>query len=177
MCGWRVSGFFVGTYMTAVFIERCALTNTQMWIPMVLSTLPQIGIHVIAGKFVDHYGVKPATVLSAFMLVLNALFIVHCYSLTAFVILFTTAGFGGSLLVNSWGPLLMKLAPAELRPAYFTTVSLAAAPGSVAITVLGIVMVRYTGFDYVFYISAVGGAIASVLFLVKLPHIRSAPTS
>ncbi len=148
-----------------------------MWIPVLLSTIPQLIAHAAAGWFVDRFGPKPAQVVSAFILAANGVYMAYCDTLLDFVVLFTITGIGGSLLVNSWVPLLMKLAPAEHRPAYFTTVLLGAAPGSVAVAVAGILIIRYTGFDHVFWITAAGCLLAAVIFLIKLPHIRYAPVS
>ncbi|MDQ1255507.1 MAG: hypothetical protein QG656_98, partial [Candidatus Hydrogenedentes bacterium] len=172
---FRTCGFLIGTYMTAVFIERCGLTNEQMWIPVVLATVPQIVNHIVSGWFVDRFGAKTAQTLSAFLVFLNSIQLFYCDTVGAFVVLYICTGFGGSLLMNSWTPLMMKLAPPATRAAYASTVTLAAAPGSVAVAILGMVLVYYSGFDHVFYVSMAGGLIASLLFFFKVPNLLQAP--
>jgi hypothetical protein len=70
---------------------------------------------------------------------------------------------------------MMKLAPPSMRAAYASTVTFAAAPGSVAVAILGMVLVYHSGFDYVFYVSMAGGLIASLLFFFKVPNLLQAP--
>ncbi|MBI4556277.1 MAG: MFS transporter [Candidatus Hydrogenedentes bacterium] len=171
---FRAFGFLLGTYMTAVLIERCHLTEEEMWIPLLLSTLPAIAAHMAAGWLVDHWGAKPALVLSSLLVAVNSFYATYCYSMPAFVVLFLSGMFGGSLMANAWPTLLTKQAPASGRPLYFSTVSLATAPGNVAVMLAGIYLVRVAGYNVVFDISAVGALISAVIFYAKLPHIRTA---
>lgn len=174
---FRSTGFLVGAYMTAVLVERRQLTDRDMWIPVLLSTLPSIASHLVAGWIVDRWGPKPALVISSAIISANSLLIVYCFGMPAFVLLFVAGNFAGSLLSNAWPTLIMKLAPPERRHAYFSTISLSTAPGNLLIMVLGIVMVRYTGYTYVFYLGVAGGLISTWLFTTKLPHVRYAPES
>lgn len=171
----RSCGFFLGTYCTAVFIERCHLTDAQMWIPVILGSVPTIFVNLISGWLVDRYGPKPALVLSALLVAINAIFVTYCYSMWMFFVFFPSIAFGGSLLMSAWPTLLMKMAPPNRRPLYFSTVSLAAAPGSILVSVAGIVLVRFGGYDAAFYMSAAGGVLAALLFYTKLQNIRQAP--
>lgn len=172
---FRTCGFLLGTYMTPAFIERCGLTDAQMWIPVILLTGAEMASHTVSGWFVDHAGAKPALVLSSLIVAANAMLITFAHSLGAFVVIFIVAAMGGSLLANAWPTLLLKLAPMERRPAYASAISLAAAPGAVAVNLLGMYLVARSGFDYVFLISAAGGLAAALVFFVKLPNIRYAP--
>lgn len=171
----RATGFLIGAYMTAVLIERRSLTHAQMWVPVLLSTAPAIFSHGIAGFMVDRWGVKPAIVLSSMLTVINSFLIMQCQSMTSFVVLFISGNFAGSLLANGWPTMVMRLSTRRLRPAYFTAVSLATAPGTIATTVIGIALVRFTGYDYVFYVSALGGVLSVAIFWWKLPNLRRAP--
>lgn len=171
----RSFGFWVGTYVTAVFIVRSDLGDGLMWIPVFLNTLPQIIAHMVAGWFVDRYGVKPALIVSSVIVGANAIMLAHCQSVAAFVAVFFILGFGGSLLANSWPTLLMKLAPVETRSAYFATISLCASPGTVLVMLLGIALVLTTGYDYIFYVGAAGTLLSAAVFAVKLPAIQHAP--
>lgn len=173
----RSTGFLIGAYMTAALVERCHLSNRDMWIPVLLSTLPAIASHILSGWIVDRLGPKPALVISAVLTAANSVLIMNCYALPAFAVLFVSGNFAGSLMANAWPTLIMKLAPPEQRPAYFSALSLATAPGNILILVVGIVAVRYTGYDYIFYLSLLGGILSTWLFAAKLPHIRLAPTS
>lgn len=173
----RSCGFILGAYMTAALVERCHLSNRDMWIPVLLSTLPAILSHIASGWMVDRWGAKPALVLSAALTAANSVLIMNCYHLAGFTVLFVSGNFAGSLMMNAWPTLIMKLSPKELRHAYFTTLSMATAPGNLLVMTAGIVLVRYTGYDYVFYLSLLGGLVATGLFLVKLPNIRHAPAS
>lgn len=171
----RSCGFVLGAYMTAVLVERCHLTNRDMWIPVLLSTLPAIASHVVSGSIIDRLGAKPALVLSSVLTVFNSVLIMNCQSLGAFAVLFVSGNFAGSLMGNAWPTLVLKLAPPERRPAYFSALSLTTAPGNLAVLFAGIALVRYTGYDYVFYLSLVGGILSFWFFWAKLPNIRRAP--
>jgi predicted MFS family arabinose efflux permease len=171
----RSCGFLLGTYMTAVLIDRCNLTETQMWIPVLLIALPELVAHVISGLVVDRYGPKPALILSALLVAINSVQIIHCHTLPAFIFTFACIALGGSLLNNAWPTLIVKLAPTPRRPAYIATMSLATAPWAIAISLIGVALVHYTQFDYVFYVSTAGGFIAAILYAVTLPDIRRAP--
>ncbi len=171
----RSCGFFLGTYCTAVFIERCHLTDQQMWIPVILGSVPTIFANLVSGWLVDRYGPKPALVLSALLVAINAIFVTYCYSMWMFFIFFPSIAFGGSLLMNAWPTLLMKMAPQNRRPLYFSTVSLAAAPGSILVSVIGILLVRFGGYDAAFHMATAGGFLAAFLFYTKLQNIRQAP--
>jgi hypothetical protein len=171
----RSTGFLVGAYMTAVLVQRRHLTDHDMWIPVLLSTFPSIVSHLAAGWIVDRWGPKPALVISSTIIAFNSLLIIYCYGMPAFIVLFVAGNFAGSLLGNAWPTLIMKLAPPQHRHAYFSAISLATAPGNLLIMVTGIALVRYTGYDYVFYIGITGGLLSLWLFAAKLPHIRQAP--
>jgi len=172
---FRTCGFLLGTYMTPAFIERCHLTDAQMWLPIILLTGAEIISHTLSGWFVDQVGAKPALVLSSLIVAVNAGIATFASSFTAFMIIFTLAAMGGSLLMNAWPTLLLKLAPIESRPAYASTISIAAAPGAIAINLLGMYIVMRSGFDYVFLIASAGALIAALVFLTKMPNIRYAP--
>lgn len=171
----RSFGFLLGTYMTAVFVERCNLDESHMWIPVILLSLPQLPAHLLSGWLVDRYGAKLALVLSALLVCVNSLQIIFCHNLLTFTILFSYIAVGGSLIQIAWPTLLVKLAPVAKRPAYISTLSLSTAPGAVLTSCFGILLVRWTGYDYVFYVSATGGLIAALLFAFTLPNIRQAP--
>ncbi len=173
---FRAGGFLIGTYMTAVMIRRCGLTDAQMWIPFTLITVAEIVAFSVSGWIVDHIGPKPALVLSSVVTALNSAILLFADSLPAFALIFFIGVFGGSLLMNSWPTLILRLAPTEDRPAYFSTINLAAAPGILLVMMGGMAVVNLTGFDYVFYASLVGGVVSAVVFMVKLPHITKAPT-
>jgi len=170
----RSSGFFLGTYCTAAFIERCHLTDAQMWIPVILGSVPTIFANLISGWIVDRFGSRPALVLSALLVAGNSIFVTYCYSIWAFMLFFPSIAFGGSLLMNAWPTLLMKMAPPDRRPLYFSTVSLAAAPASIAVSVTGIVLVRFGGYDAAFRLATAGGFLAAYLFQFHLPNVRHA---
>jgi MFS family permease len=146
-----------------------------MWMPLLLGTVPAIFAHILSGWFIDHYGVKPALVISSSLIIVNSALIMACHSFWAFILLFPSMALGGSLLANSWPTILMKLASPERRPAYFSTVSLAAAPGTAGILLFGMFLVKTTGFDYVFFVSALGGLVSAAIFYLKTPNIRYAP--
>lgn len=173
----RSSGFLLGIYMTAFFIERTNATDEIMWVPYLLTTAPGIIVHWVAGWYVDRYGVKPGLIASGTLVAVNSYLIMQCHSVLAFAFLFPLMTLGGSLLMTSWPLTLMKLAPEERRPAYFSAVSLAAAPGSMLILVAGLLLVRATGFEYVFYMSGAGGLLSALLFWWKLPDLRRAPSA
>lgn len=170
----RTAGFLVGTYMTATLIERCALAERQMWVPVILITVTDITACTIAGWFVDHAGVKTGLVLSSIVVMGNSLFLLYAHTLPHFVVVFFLGSLAGSLLGNSWGPLLMKIAPPSQRAAYFASITLGAAPGTMVFMLLGLFTVYVSGFRYVYLISATGGLIAMLLFLFKLPRIGAA---
>ncbi len=172
----RSAGFLVGAYMTPVFILRCNLTDADMWLPVILLTIGGIVGHAVAGWFVDHFGAKPALVLSSLSVAASALLLSQATSRTGFAIVFLLGPIGGGLLANAWPVLILKLAPMEKRPVYATTLSLVAIPGGLVI-VLGMILVHLTGFTFVFYASAVGAVMAALVFFLKLPNIRQAPRS
>jgi predicted MFS family arabinose efflux permease len=170
----RSAGFVLGTYFPAVFIGRCGLTETQMWLPLMMTCISEIGAHTLCGWFVDRFGAKPALVLSGLLIFVNSLWLMHCHTMIQFILLFPSISIGGSLLNTSWPTMILKLAPGEHRSAYWSAIGLAAAPGSVVASVVGVILVRAYGFDYVFYFSAIGGLIAAVLFFLKVPRLRAA---
>ncbi|NIA13495.1 MAG: MFS transporter [Nitrospiraceae bacterium] len=173
---FRSFGFVVGTYMTSVFIDRCALTDEQMYLPILMMTASQIVAYALAGWLVDRFGPKPALVLSSLCIALNSVLIMRADTLGAFAVVFAVGIFGGGLLMSGWTPLILKLAPIEHRPAYTSVTFLTSAPATTAALLIGMLLVRFTGYDYVFYLSAFGGICATIIFLWKIPHIRYAPT-
>jgi len=172
---FRSCGFLLGTYMTTVFIDRYGLTDDQMWLPILIITVAQIVAYTISGWFVDHVGAKPGLVVSSLCVAANSALIMQADSLAAFVVVFSLGILSGSLLMSAWPTLVLKLAPIEQRPAYSSAIFLSSAPGGASVMVLGMLLVRWTGFDLVFYISGLGGLAAAVIFLFKIPHIRYAP--
>ncbi len=168
----RSCGFFLGTYCTAVFIERCHLTDSQMWIPVILGSVPTIFANLVSGWIVDRFGARLALVASATLVAGNSIFVTYCDSMWMFLIFFPSIAFGGSLLMNGWPTLLMKMASPDRRPLYFSTVSLVAAPGSIAVSIIGILLVRFGGYDAAFYLAAAGGLLAALLFQFRLPNVR-----
>ncbi len=171
----RSCGFLLGTYMTAVLVERCALTEAQMWIPVVMIALPDMASQIVSGWFIDRYGAKASLVLSALLVAANSVAIMFCQTLPQFAVLFAMGMLGGSLFTNAWPTLIVKLAPATRRPAYISTLSLASAPGAIATSLLGVYLVHVGGFDHVFYVSTVGGVLAALLYMFKAPDVRRAP--
>jgi MFS family permease len=174
---FRSFGFVFGTYVTAAFIERVQPSDEQMWIPVVLQTVPSIFAFLLAGWIVDRFGAKPALVLSSAVVAVNSFAINFCDTMTAFVVLFPLMSLGGSLLMVSWPNVLLKLAPPEGRTAAWAGVNLASAPGSMAVLLLSILLVQTTGFDYVFYVASAGSLLAVAVFLFRLPNVRVAPES
>jgi len=168
----RSSGFVLGTYFPAVFIGRCGLTEAQMWLPLTLTCMSEIVAHTLCGWIVDRFGAKPALVLSGILICVNSVWLMHCHTLLQFILLFPSTSIGGSLLNTSWPTLILKLAPGEHRSAYWSAIGLAAAPGSVVMSIVGVLLVRGYGFDYVFYFSAVGGLLAAALFYAKVPMVK-----
>lgn len=170
----RSAGFVLGTYYTAVFITRCHLTEGQMWLPLALTCVSEIAAHTLGGWFVDRFGAKPALVVSAVLVFANSMLIMRCYSMAAFILLYPSLSLGGSLISNGWPTYMLKLAPGESRAAYWSAINLASAPGSVVMSLAGVLLVRLYGFEYVFYLSAAGGLFSAFLFYWKVPHVRSA---
>ena len=173
---FRSFGFVVGTYMTSVFIDRCGLTDAQMYLPVLMMTASQIVAYALAGWLVDRFGPKPALVLSSLCIAINSVLIMRADSLLDFVVVFAVGIFGGGLLMSGWTPLILKLSRVEDRPAYTSATFLASAPFTTIALLAGMLLVRFTGYDYVFYLSAFGGIGATIIFLWKIPHIRYAPT-
>ncbi len=173
---FRSFGFLVGTYLTAVFIERCGLRDDDMWIPILLATVSQIFANLAAGWIVDNVGAKFGLVLSSLIISANSALLLRAYSIPAFAVVFSLGMFGGSLLMSAWPTLLLKLAPVEYRPAYSSAIFVAAAPGSALVMIAGMLLVRWTGFEFVFYASGLGGLVAAIIFFWKLPDIRIAPS-
>ncbi|MBN1676337.1 MAG: hypothetical protein JXR37_35160 [Kiritimatiellae bacterium] len=173
----RSFGFFVGTYMTAMFIDRCGLTDKDMWIPVLAFTIFRIVTGTAAGWFVDYVGAKPALVLSAALVSCNALILFFAGSIPAFLTAFFVGSLCGSLLESAWVPLLVRLAPSERAPDYLSTLALTTAPGLIVVSVLGILLVRLTGYGPICLVSCAGTVAATLVFFFKVPHIRRAPVS
>lgn len=171
----RSCGFLLGTYMTAVLVERCALNETQMWIPVIMIALPDMASQIVSGWMIDRYGSKTALVLSALLVAANSIAIMFCHTLAQFAVLFASAMLGGSLFTNAWPTFIVKLAPATRRPAYISTISLASAPGAIATSLLGVYLVHGGGYAQAFYVSATGGILGAILYMLKVPDIRHAP--
>jgi predicted MFS family arabinose efflux permease len=169
---FRSAGFLVGVYITAVFIERCGLDEEQMWMPVIMTTVPGAAAFLFSGWFVDHFGVRLASVFSGLLLCATSVALFWTYNVTAFIVLFAFLALATTLMASSWMPMLMKLAPEETRPAYVSTINLAAAPFTALFLVAGIIMVQYTGFEYIFAVPAVGGILSAAVFYFKLPHIH-----
>ena len=171
----RSFGFLMGTYMTAVLIQRCNLKETQMWMPVAMIVLPELAAHAVSGWIIDRFGVKLAMILSSLLVAVNSIHLMHCDSLPEFVALFAVAVFGGSLFNNAWPTLAVKLAPTLRRPEYIATMSLLSAPGAIVSSLIGCLLVKWTGYDYVFWVSCAGGIGSVVLYVLTLPNIMTAP--
>lgn len=170
----RSAGFVMGTYLPAFFISRCGLTEAQMWAPLALTSISEITAYTVGGWIVDRFGAKAALVMSGSLIFVNSFLLMHCYSMTAFILLYPSLSLGGSLLTIGWPTYILKFAPGEQRSAYWSAIGLASAPGSVVASIAGVVLVRMYGFEYIFYLSALGGLGSAVLFYLKVPRVRSA---
>jgi len=171
----RSSGVLFGTYLTPAFIARCHLTDQDMWLPVTLITMSEIICHLFAGWFIDRVGVKPALVISALAVAFCSAIIIRAETISVFVLLAILAPIGGAFLQSAWQTLLLKLTTVEMRPAYTTAITLGTTPGTLAILLVGIALVRFTGFNYVFYVSGLGTLAAAAVFYLRMPHILQAP--
>ncbi|MBX7254735.1 MAG: MFS transporter [Candidatus Hydrogenedentes bacterium] len=173
---FRSFGFFTGTYITAMFIARCDLTDSLMWLPVILFSVSDMVTNYVSGRIIDHFGSKPALVLSSLLVAFSAAFLTQCYSVPFFVICIPILSLGGSLINNGWPTFLLKMSPPGDRTAYFSTVSLLSAPPSIFISVAGVFLVQWLDYNPTMWISAVGGLIGALVFQFKLPNIRQAPS-
>ncbi len=171
----RSFGFLMGVYWVAFFIERCHLTQTQMWIPLLMTAAPEPFAHMISGWAVDRFGVKRILLFSSFLVFVNSILLINCHSLIAFVLLFPAGVLGGSLWNMAWPMLMLKLAPRSRRSDYFATLSLATAPFGIGATLAGFWVLRHFGYVAVFCLSSLGGLLAMLLYFFTLPDIREAP--
>lgn len=172
---FRSFGFFTGTYITAMFIERCGLTDSVMWLPVVLFSVSDMATNYLSGRIIDQFGPKPALVLSSLMVAFSAAFLTQCYTLLPFMICIPVLSLGGSLINNGWPTLLLKMTSPGDRAAYFSSISLLSAPPSILVSVAGVFLVQWLDYNPTMWISAVGGLFAALVFQIKLTNIQRAP--
>jgi predicted MFS family arabinose efflux permease len=72
---------------------------------------------------------------------------------------------------SGWPTLVMKMAPVDQRADYHAAVNLAVLPGMYIAFAAGIGLVRFTGFDIIFYITLVGSLLGSLCFYIGLPRV------
>jgi DHA2 family multidrug resistance protein-like MFS transporter len=146
-----------------------------MWMPVAMIVLPELVAHAVSGWVIDRFGVKLAMILSGLLVAFNSIHLIYCNALPEFVLLFALAVFGGSLFNNAWPTLVVKLAPTHRRPEYIATLALVTAPGAIVSSLFGCLLVKWTGYDYVFWVSCAGGLASVVLYMLTLQDIRKAP--
>ena len=174
---FRSFGFFTGSYVTALLIHRCELTDSLMWLPVILFSVSDMVTNYISGRFIDRFGSKPALVLSSLLVSFSAMFLTQCYSLAPFLVCIPVLSLGGSLINNGWPTHLLKMAKPGDRAAYFSTISLLSAPPSILISVAGVFLVMNFGYNPTMWVSAAGGLVAALVFQLRLPNIKQAPAS
>jgi len=174
---FRSFGFFTGSYVTALLIERCGLTDSLMWLPVILFSVSDMATNYISGRVIDRFGSKPALVLSSLLVSFSGACLTQCYSLVPFLICIPVLSLGGSLINNGWPTYLLKMAKPGDRAAYFSTISLLSAPPSILSSVAGVLLVKWYGYNPTMWISAAGTLVATLVFQFKLHHIRQAPTN
>lgn len=162
----RCSGMFINTFVTVVFMERVGLTSADMWLPVLLITISEIMSFALASWFVDRVGARTAMILSGFFMAANAVLIMHSNSVWGFAVLFPFLTLAQGLMRSGFPTLVMKMAPAEERADFHAAINLAILPGMYLAFVLGIVLVRFTGFEIVFYLTLVGSLLGSWCFYV-----------
>ncbi|MFP6616789.1 MAG: MFS transporter [Candidatus Hydrogenedentota bacterium] len=168
----RCTGMFINTYVTVVFMEQCGLTSSDMWLPVLLITIAEILSFALASWFVDRIGAKTAMVLSGFLMAANAILMMVNTSIWGFVLLFPFLTLAQGLMRSGWPTLVMKMAPVEERADYHAAVNLSVLPGMYLAFASGIVLVRYTGFDVIFYVTLIGSLLGSLCFYIGLPNTR-----
>jgi MFS family permease len=173
----RTCGFVVGTYMTALFIQRCQLTDRDMWIPVLTMTVAQILVAPLTGWFTDRAGVKPAMVVSSLVIAVNALLLCYADSVVLFVTVMSLGMLASTMFMNGWPTLLLKLTSVEQRPTYSAAIELAAAPPSALMMIIFMLMVRWLGHTPALLLSAGGAFLGAAVFYWRLPHIHRAPTA
>jgi len=171
----RSFGYVLGTYMTAVAIVRCALTDKDMWIPVLAFSVARVLTGSVAGWFIDRFGAKPALVLSALLISGGSLMIMSVRSIPSFLAVVGVCSLAGSLLMNGLPTMAVKMTSRDRVPAYLSTLSLASAPGVMLVALLGMFLVWRTGYEVVFWLSSAGTLVAAAVLYVKLPHIKHAP--
>jgi len=169
----RCTGMFVNTYVTVVFMERCGLTSSDMWLPVLLITVAEILSFALASWFVDRIGAKTAMVLSGFLMAANAVLMMVSTSVWGFVLLFPFLTLAQGLMRSGWPTLVMKMAPVGERADYHAAVNLSVLPGMYLAFAAAIVLVRFTGFEVIFYVTLIGSLLGSLCFYIGLPNTRS----
>lgn len=168
----RCTSMFINTFVTAVFMERCGLKVTDMWLPFLLITVSEIISFSLASWFVDKAGAKTAMNISGILMAINALLIMHSDSILGFVILYPLLTLTQGLFRSGWPTMLMKMAPPAERANYHAAVEFATLPGRYLTYIVGIALVRYTDFDFIFYLTLLGSLLGSLFFYFGLPDTK-----
>ena len=68
----------------------------------------------------------------------------------------------------------MKMAPSAERANYHAAVEFGTLPGRYLTYIAGIILVRYTGFEIIFYLTFIGSLLGSLFFYLGLPDTTDA---
>jgi predicted MFS family arabinose efflux permease len=112
-------------------------------------------------------------VLSGFLMAANAVLMMVSTSVWGFVLLFPFLTLAQGLMRSGWPTLVMKMAPVGERADYHAAVNLSVLPGMYLAFAAGIVLVRFTGFEVIFYVTLIGSLLGSLCFYIGLPNTRS----
>lgn len=171
----RCTSMFINTFVTAVFMQRCDLSTEDMWLPLLLITVSEILSFSLASWFVDKAGAKTAMNVSGIFMALNALLILHSDTLIGFMILYPLLTLTQGLFRSAWPTMVMKMAPRTQRADYHAAVELGTLPGRYLTYFIGFVLVHFTGFEIIFYLTFVGSLIGSLCFYIGLPNSEESP--
>jgi len=165
----RCTGMFINTYAIVVFMQRCDLTTEDMWLPVLLITLSEILSFGFTGWLVDKWGARQSMIGSGVVMAFNAFLIMQLETIWGFALLFPLLTLAQGMMRNAWPTMVLKMTTVEKRPQYHATINLAVLPGMYTAFISGILLVRFTEFDIVFYCTLVGSLLGSLCFMIGLP--------
>ncbi len=170
---WNLSIMVAGPYFSVYIVRNLAASPTQIGLLAAANSLMNILGQRVWGRLNDHRGaawVMAATGLmiplvpAFYALVPNAWFLLAVEGFSGFM----WSGYG----LSSFN-LMLGLAPAEQRARFSAVYQIAVFGASFVGPLLGTLLVGFWDIRLLFWLSAIGRAVASVLFMLT---VRSGPT-